>query len=167
MKTNDDDNAPLPPSKSALKRAAEELQDLGKQLVAMQESRLAELPLPDALRSAIAEAKRIKAREGLRRQMQYVGRLMRELDIEPLRQALSNIDAQRNNATRRFHQAEQWRDRLLKGGEDAITAFATAYPTADAQALRQAIAAVATAHGAAAGGVSKVLWKMVLAVIEP
>ncbi|MDH4275798.1 MAG: DUF615 domain-containing protein, partial [Gammaproteobacteria bacterium] len=132
MNINDDDeNTPRPPSKSARKRAAEELQDLGKRLVEMKESRLAELPLPDEIRAAITQAKRITAHEGLRRQMQYIGRLMREFDIQPLRDALDALAAQRNEGTRRFHQAEQWRDRLLRGGPEVVTAFCTAFPPVD------------------------------------
>ena len=80
------------PSKSARKRAAHAAQALGEQLIALKESDLAKLPLPDVLADAIREAKRIKARGGLARQRQYIGKLMRDIDLEPIEAALATRD---------------------------------------------------------------------------
>ncbi|MEY3466491.1 MAG: hypothetical protein RL603_2091 [Pseudomonadota bacterium] len=80
------------PSKSARKRAAHAAQALGERLIALKESELAKLPLPEALASAVREAQRIKARGGLARQRQYIGKLMRDIDPEPIEAALAARD---------------------------------------------------------------------------
>ena len=79
------------PSKSARKRAAHAAQALGERLIGLKEADLARLPLPDLLRDAIREAKRIKARGGLSRQKQYIGKLMRDVDPEPIEAALESL----------------------------------------------------------------------------
>lgn len=93
METPDSDHegplSELPPSKSARKRAAHAAQKLGEQLVRMREQDLAELPLPEELRDAIAEARRISNRGALARQRQYIGKLMRDMDIAALEAALA------------------------------------------------------------------------------
>lgn len=83
------------PSKSARKRAAHAAQELGERLIALKETDLAKLPLPDVLADAIREAKRIKARGGLARQRQYIGKLMRDIDPEPIEAALASRDGGR------------------------------------------------------------------------
>lgn len=80
------------PSKSARKRAAHAAQALGERLIALKESDLAKLPLPEALATAVREAQRIKARGGLARQRQYIGKLMRDIDPEPIEAALAARD---------------------------------------------------------------------------
>lgn len=97
--TNDDEA--LPPSKSARKREAHALQKLGERLIAMRESELAALPLPESLAEAIHEARRLKSRSALARQRQYIGKLMREVDIAPLEQALADL-TDRHNAHARL-----------------------------------------------------------------
>ena len=79
------------PSKSARKRAAHAAQPLGERLIGLKEADLARLPRPDLLRDAIREAKRIKARGGLSRQKQYIGKLMRDVDPEPIETALESL----------------------------------------------------------------------------
>ena len=79
------------PSKTRLKRQMHELQRLGEQLVVLPSSQLARIDLPEALREQIELARRITAREGLRRQLQYVGRLMREVDADAIRAALAAV----------------------------------------------------------------------------
>jgi ribosome-associated protein len=86
----------LPPSKSARKRAAHAAQKLGEQLVRMREQELAQLPLPDELRDAIAEARRLTHRGALSRQRQYIGKLMRDIDITALEAALTAQQVARN-----------------------------------------------------------------------
>jgi ribosome-associated protein len=84
----DDEGFEVRPSRSARKRAAEYMQKLGVRLVALREARLAALELPEELREAIREARRLRGQSALARQYQYIGRLMRELDPEPIEQAL-------------------------------------------------------------------------------
>ena len=80
-----------PPSKSARKRAAHAAQALGERLIGLKEADLARVPLPETLRDAVREARRIKARGGLVRQKQYIGKLMRELDPQPIEAALDAL----------------------------------------------------------------------------
>ncbi len=97
--TEYDDDAPLPPSKSARKRAAHALQGLGQHLVEMREAERAQLPLSEALREAIAEANRLRSRGAMARQLQYIGKLMRDEDIPALEAALTALtDAQKARA---------------------------------------------------------------------
>lgn len=97
--TDFEDEAPLPPSKSSRKRAAHALQDLGRHLVEMREAERVQLPLSETLREAIAEARRLKSRGALARQIQYIGKLMREEDIAAVEAALTALtDAQKARA---------------------------------------------------------------------
>lgn len=92
-------NADRPPSKSSRKRAAHAAQKLGEQLVRMRDAELAALPLSEELRDAIAEAKRLTHRGALSRQHQYIGKLMRDVDVDALESALSaRADAHRARA---------------------------------------------------------------------
>ena len=125
---------PAPPSKSQRKRAMHELQHLGEGLCSLDPTRLATLGLPEQLVDAIGLARRITAHEGRRRQMQYVGRLMRDIDAESVRAALESW-ARGDGAERaRFALVERWRDRLLADPE-SIAEFVASHPNADAAAL--------------------------------
>lgn len=126
-------------SKSQLKRESEALQALGEALVALPASKLSKVPMPDTLAEAVAEARRIKAYGGRKRQLQYIGKLMRGIDAEPIQQAMDAMgnDAARENA--RFHRLEQWRDRLISEGDAALGELLEEYSGADRQHLRQLI----------------------------
>jgi ribosome-associated protein len=86
----------------------------------------------------VADAQRIRSREALRRQLQYVGRLMREVDPAPIRAQLEAWDGRSRAATAAHHQAERWRERLL-GDDAALTEFARTHPRADLQRLRACV----------------------------
>jgi ribosome-associated protein len=136
------------PSKSQRKRDSHALQDLGEQLVGLPAARLAELALPEPLRDAIEEARGIRSREALRRQLQRVGKLMREVDPEPIRDALA-VDGNRHRAeVARMHSAEHWRDRML-AEPDAVGAFAAEHPALAAAAPWSTLIAQARAEHAA------------------
>ena len=92
----DDAVEDLPPSKSARKRAAHALQKLGERLVRMKPAEVAALPLPELLAEAIEEARRLRARGALARQYQYIGKLMRDIDVAELERALERLEAARN-----------------------------------------------------------------------
>jgi ribosome-associated protein len=96
----DADDLPLPPSKSSRKREAHSLQKLGEQLIAMREADFLTLPLPETLVDAIREARRLTSRPALARQRQYIGKLMREVDIEPLETALAALTDRQNARAR-------------------------------------------------------------------
>jgi len=126
------------PSKSQLKRDMEALQALGKRLVEINDEQLASVALPERLREAVLEARRIRSREGRRRQLQYIGKLMREVDPAPIRARFDAWDGQSTAATAAHHHAERWRERLLDE-EDALTEFARECPAADFQQLRACV----------------------------
>ena len=114
------------------------LQDLGEALVGLAPDRLAELDLPERLVDAIAVARGVRAHEGRRRQLQYVGKLMRDVDSEPIRRALAERAGQSAQARAQQLTLERWRTRLIED-EGELTAFAEAHPGADLQALRALI----------------------------
>lgn len=137
-------------SKSELKRAAETQQQLGEKLVELSEGKLAKIPLDDDLLDAILLAQRIRGtREGFRRQLQLIGKFMRQRDTAPIAQALAELEQSHHQQNALFHQLEKHRDAILAQGDDAIQAFIEAYPSADRQRLRQLYrqATKATAQG--------------------
>jgi len=134
---HEDDETELPKSKSQLKREMTALQDLGKAIVELSPGDLAKIPLPDTLAAAVAEARSINSHGALRRQMQYIGRLMRNVDPEPIQQALDAIRLTGQQSTAAFHAVEQWRDRMVGEGQPALDEFIGQHPQADRQQLRQ------------------------------
>lgn len=134
----DEDDPDTPKSKSQRKREVNALQDLGTALEALPKDKLAKVPLPDTLADALREAKRITSHEGKRRQMQYIGKLMRALtedEVEAIRRVLATFVGASKAETARLHAIERWRDRLI-AGDDAVTEFIAAHPDTDVQALR-------------------------------
>ena len=115
------------PSKTQKKQAMHELQALGEALTALPDSSLASISLPEPLASAIAEARRITSRGGKRRQLQYIGRLMRDLDPAPLRAELERVEGRSAADAARHRRLEQLRERLLEDDE-ALTEFAREHP---------------------------------------
>ncbi|HSD44958.1 MAG TPA: ribosome biogenesis factor YjgA [Burkholderiales bacterium] len=129
---------PERPSKTQLKREMEELQALGARLVEINDERLAAVELPELLREAVLEARRIRSREGRRRQLQYIGKLMRDVDPAPIRARFAEWDGQSTAATAAHHRAERWRSRLLDDAA-ALTEFARECPGADLQRLHACV----------------------------
>lgn len=127
------------PSKSARKREADAAQDLGTRLIALKESELAALGLPEKLFDAIMLAKRITARGGLARQRQYIGKLMRDIDTAPVEAAL-NVKS-RNAAfdAEKHKRLEAWRARLLAEGPAALDDLMKWCPGADRKSLQALI----------------------------
>lgn len=128
------------PSKTQLKKASHDLQDLGEAVVALPEDRLAGLPIDESLLNAIQEFRRTRSHEGRRRQMQYIGKLMRRADPEPLRDAVAAMQLGRAKDALALHQAEHWRSELL-ASDDALTRWMAEHPQADLQQLRSLIRA--------------------------
>jgi ribosome-associated protein len=137
MMKNDspDDGLDDRPSKTRRKKDMHELQSLGEELVELNADRLASVQLPEELRDAVEEARRIKSREGRRRQLQYIGRLMREVDPEPIREKLAGWAGQSREQTAREHEIAAWRERLIED-DAAFTALSSRCPNADFQRLR-------------------------------
>ena len=111
------------PSKSARKRQLLELQQLGEQLIDLSDAELDSFTLDDRIVDAVRAARSIRSHGALRRQKQLIGKLMRDLDPEPIRAGLTALRADDLAAKRLFHHAEKWRDRLLREGSPALTAF--------------------------------------------
>lgn len=131
------DTAP-PLSKTQRKQAMHRLQELGEALVALPEDRLARIELPDTLREAVLAARRIRAHEGRRRQLQYVGKLMRRVDPEPIAEALAAFALGSATDALQLHEAEAWRERLI-AEDGALTQWVAEHPGTDVQRLRQLI----------------------------
>lgn len=145
------------PSRTALKRASAELQDLGAQLVALPPGQRRASGMPDALAAAVDEAARIDDFEGRRRQMQYVGKLMRRLDddqIAGLRRAVEAARTGHREATAELHLAERWRQRLLES-DAALDEWMVAHPRTDAQRLRSIVRQARKDQGPTAEQVSR------------
>jgi ribosome-associated protein len=123
-------------SKTELKRDMEELQKLGEELVGLKPSVLEKFPIPEDLAHAISDAQRFK-NEARRRQLQYIGKVMRTIDIEPLQAALDKYRNKHSQASAELHRLEQLRDDIVEKGDAAINDVLEAYPSADRQQLRQ------------------------------
>jgi ribosome-associated protein len=113
------------PSRSALKRESQALQEMGERLVNLSPDALARIPMPDELNSAVQLARHIKERGGRHRQLQYIGKLMRQIDPQPIAEALEGLDTVHRNIAESEHRVEQWRDRLLREGPAAIATLQT------------------------------------------
>jgi ribosome-associated protein len=130
------DDAAEPPSKSHRKREMHNLQDLGAQLLALTPGQLEKIPVPEELLAAIAEARRLPRKtEALRRQMQYIGKLMRRVDPEPIRARLAALRDRSAGEIARQHRLERLRDELL-ADERAVENIVREWPGADIQRLR-------------------------------
>ena len=125
-------------SKSEIKRDAEELKRLGAELVDLGKNALEKIPLDEELLAAIELAQRIK-KEGRRRQLQLIGKMLRSRDVEPIRQALDKLKNRHNQQVALFHKLEALRDRLIDQGDEAMNEVITLYPHADRQQLRSMI----------------------------
>ena len=136
---------PDAPSKSQRKRDMHALQALGERLVELPETRVAALDLPAELAEAIALARRIGAREGRRRQLQYVGKLMRRVDADAIRAKLGVDDAQHRLETAVMHAAERWRDALIDSPE-RLGEFVGRYPPAATRNLHGLVRSARAEH---------------------
>ena len=133
----DEDDSVEGPSKSQQKREMLALQDLGAELVELPENHLAALDLPEKLRDAIELARRITSHGAQKRQRQYIGRLMRDVDAEPIRALLERLRGTDRVSKAHFQESERWRDRLIAEGDTALAEFLERRPEADRQHLRR------------------------------
>ncbi|MEZ5500365.1 MAG: ribosome biogenesis factor YjgA [Steroidobacteraceae bacterium] len=145
MRSRADLDHPAPgderPSRSAAKRAALDAQRIGVALIDLTATELAQLPLGEELREAVLAAQQLRSRGALARQRQLIGRLMRQADIEALRSAILQRDAERAGAARQAHEAYRWRQRLLGGGDTALAEFAAIFGASAKADLAPIIAA--------------------------
>lgn len=128
-----------PPSKSQIKREMQALQDLGARLTTLKRDQLDQLPISPELRHAIDQFSQLKSNEAIRRQRQFIGKVMRNENADDIQQVLERFDASSLEFTKTLHQLENWRDKLLSDDANCVTAFIEEYPETDIQSLRQLI----------------------------
>ncbi|MCP4690940.1 MAG: DUF615 domain-containing protein [Desulfobacterales bacterium] len=126
-----------PISRTKKKKEAEHLQLLGEKLVKLPAEQLEEMALPGEIHKAVIFAKTIKKHGALRRQMQYIGKLMRNFDVEPIQEALHHIELGSYEKALAFKELERWRDELVAGNKALIEEILTKCPDADRQQLSQ------------------------------
>lgn len=131
---NDDDEI----SKSQRKRDMTALQKLGTTLVSLKSSQIEQLKLPEALLDAVLEAKRLTKNEAIRRQMQFIGRIMRSVEAEPIQMQIDAWNGLNDQESAKQHQLERWRDRLVDD-DSALAEFIAQFPNVDVQQLRTLI----------------------------
>jgi len=124
-------------SKSQLKREMLALQNLGEELVKLPKEQFEKITLPEELHDAIVAARNIRQHGAHKRQLQYIGKLMRDLDPEPVQDQLETIKGQSAQAVHTLHTVENWRDRLLKDGDPILEELVDLYPQTDRQHIRQ------------------------------
>jgi ribosome-associated protein len=156
------------PSKSARKRAAHAAQDLGEELIRMRDNDLVTLNLPEGLVDAVREARRITSRAGGARQRQYIGKLMRDIDLEPIREFLASrgkIDARE---AERFKRVEAWRERLIVEGAPALEELERWRPGLDRDewSHRLSAAQAERARTGATGAASRELFRALRALFD-
>ncbi|UJF19577.1 ribosome-associated protein [Vibrio sp. SS-MA-C1-2] len=125
-------------SKTEMKRDMEELQKLGVQLVNLKPAALAKITLDDPLRTAIMDAQRFKA-EAKRRQLQFIGKMMRYVDIDEIQASLDKLNNKHSQSTLALHKLEELRDRIIEEGDSAINQVMDRHPEADRQKFRQLV----------------------------
>jgi ribosome-associated protein len=136
-------------SKSARKREAQRLKGLGQQLANLNDEQRAGLRLPANIAKAVADYRQITSHEAKRRQGQYIGRLMRGIDVAELEQALANLTRSSGLARFEHHEVERWRERLL-AQDDALLEYLERYPATNRQQLRALIKSTRSRPGDAA-----------------
>ena len=129
----------LPKSKSQKKREMLSLQELGERLADLSADQQKKMDLPEELGEALSAAGKIKSHGAKRRQMQLIGRLMREIDTEPIYEALEGFEQGRQHNLMQVRQAEQWRETILSGSDSLTAKISGRFPNADLQKLRQLI----------------------------
>jgi ribosome-associated protein len=154
------------PSKSQRKRDMHELQALGQALTELPAERLAAIEMPERLRAAIDEYLRTRSHEGRRRQMQYIGKLMRLADAEPLREAVDAFKLGSAQDALRLHQAERWRAELVLDDE-ALARWAQTYPHSDLQQLRSLVRVARTDAADQAGQRHGRGWRALFQFVKP
>ena len=163
----------IAPSRNELKQQMQDLQELGEAVASLPVDRLDKLKIDERLRDAIDELRRTRSFEGKRRQLQYIGKLMKSEDPEPLREAVASYRVGSASDTLALHQAEYWRDQLL-AADDALNAWVKEHPETDIQQLRSLVRSArkeklepGERHGRAYRDLFKLVKEQLQAVPEP
>lgn len=135
-----DDDEEYVRSKTDVKKEMAALQELGAKIVELSDKFISRIPIEGELADAIHQARGMKHREGRRRQLQFIGKLMRKAEnIEDIKTAYERVISIGQEHTKIQHQTEQWRDRLLEDGNEALQTFVDEFPGCNVQLLRQLI----------------------------
>ncbi|MEW6038592.1 MAG: ribosome biogenesis factor YjgA [Pseudomonadota bacterium] len=126
-------------SHAKMKRESAVLLELGRELVLLPQETLNRLTLPEQVAEAVRLGRTISAHGALKRQIKYIGKLLRQIDSGPIRSALDDIKSDSVEAARRQHRIERWRDRLIAEGDEGVNALAGEFPGADRQLLRKLV----------------------------
>lgn len=126
-------------SKSQRKRDADAAQLLGKNILSLSQGDQDSMDLPESLSNALNDARRIKKNSALKRQLQYIGKLMRQIDLEPIHEQYLKLTNHYDKDIKVLHHIEKWRDRLLTEGDKAFEELINEAPNTDRQHLRQLI----------------------------
>jgi ribosome-associated protein len=127
-------------SKTQRKRQMKELQDVGAELVKLSPEQLSRIGMPENLREAVLACKRFSKHEAVRRQMQYIGRIMRDLDAGPIAEQVAALKAPSRRQAALLHVAERWRADLLADPE-SMARLVKEFPEADPHRLRELVEA--------------------------
>jgi ribosome-associated protein len=139
--TGDDTEQSLAPSKSQIKRECHHLLDIGDEILKLNNDDINSLELPDDLAEAITTARKIKSRSGLKRQRQYIGKLLRSIDSSDIEAQLRKIQHRHDTNTVQFKRLEKWRDSLIDNDRDALNEVIDHFPGIDRQYINQLIRA--------------------------
>lgn len=153
-------------SKSKQKREADALQQIGIGLIELSNAKLSALPLTEQLKEAVVEARSLKSHGAIRRQAQYIGKLMRAADGDAITNAYEQMLEEDKAQTANFHEVEQWREKLIAEGKSALTEFIATYPNAEPQQVRQLIKkAISEQEKSQHTGASKQLFRYLRSLI--
>ena len=134
-----EDTGELEKSRTQRKKEAIALQKIGEKLIQLSDEQLRRMDLPDEIIEAIVDIRPMTSHGARRRQMQYIGSLMRDVDAAPIEQALLEIEQGEYQRAREFHRLEAWRDRLVDGDDAAMTEILDVFPQANRQRLGQLV----------------------------
>jgi len=137
----DNEDLDLGPSKSQIKRECQHLIDLGEEILKLKKEEIQSLDLPDELEGAVTTALKIKSRSGLKRQRQYIGKLLRSLESEDIESKIRKIQHRHDTNTAQFKRLEKWRDQLIENNKNVLNEIITRHPEVDRQHINQLIRA--------------------------
>ena len=143
---NNDDEIYDGPSKSQVKRDCNHLLDLGEEMLKLKAEELQSLDLPDEIEAAITAALKIKSRSGLKRQRQYIGKLLRSVDSESIEHQVKKIQHRHDTNTAQFKRLEKWRDNLIANDKETLNEVISRYPEINRQHINQLIRAAHQEH---------------------
>lgn len=140
-KVDEDDGIYAGPSKSQVKRECNHLLDVGEEILKLNAEDIDSLDLPDELVEAVTTALKIKSRSGLKRQRQYIGKLLRSIDSEAIEIQLKKIQHRHDVNTAQFKRLEKWRDQLIDNDREILNQIISRFPEIDRQHINQLIRA--------------------------